>query len=87
MHLCVKQKKLVTLKVIKMSTSTIQPNLSNLQLELLKLYATGVEEEDLLEIKLMLSRYFLKKAVNEASKVANEKNYKQTDFDNWLNEK
>ena len=70
-----------------MSTSTIQPNLSNLQLELLKLYATGVEEEDLLEIKLMLSRYFLKKAVNEASKVANEKNYKQTDFDNWLNEK
>ncbi|MCB9033404.1 MAG: hypothetical protein H6553_06170 [Chitinophagales bacterium] len=68
-----------------MSNSTIQSNLSNLQLELLKLYASGVNDEELLEIKQLLSKYFLKKAVNEATKVANEKNYTPTDFDNWLN--
>jgi hypothetical protein len=70
-----------------MSIAEIQPNLSNLQLELLKLYANGVADEDLQEIKHLLSKYFLKKAINEATKVATEKNYNQTDFDNWLNEK
>ena len=70
-----------------MSITEIQPNLSNLQMELLKLYANGVQDEDLQEIKNMLSKYFLKKAIKEADKVVKEKNYNQSDFDNWLNEK
>lgn len=36
--------------------------LSNLQIELLKLYANGVSEENLHEIKSMLAKYFAGKA-------------------------
>lgn len=36
--------------------------LSNLQLELLKLYANNIDGKKLLEIKLLLSNYFAQKA-------------------------
>jgi hypothetical protein len=47
--------------------------LSNLQLELLKLYARNVSQEDLLQIKYMLARYFAQKATDLADKVWVEK--------------
>lgn len=34
-----------------MATQELKPSLSNLQLELLKLYAYGISDEQLLEIK------------------------------------
>jgi hypothetical protein len=37
--------------------------LSNLQLELLKLYSTNISETDLLEIKRFLGRFFMQKAI------------------------
>jgi hypothetical protein len=40
--------------------------LSNLQQELLKLYAADVSEEDLLHIKHYLAKYFASKAIGEA---------------------
>ncbi len=39
--------------------------LSNLQLELLKLYAQNIQDEDLLAIKKMIGQYFAKKASEE----------------------
>ncbi|EDN67912.1 hypothetical protein BGP_3359 [Beggiatoa sp. PS] len=36
--------------------------LSNLQLELLKLYANNISEQQLFEIKLILANYFAQKA-------------------------
>ena len=48
---------------------------SNLQLELLKLYATNVPDADLLEIKRYLSRFFMKKAISEADKIWEERGY------------
>ncbi len=47
--------------------------LSNLQLELLKLYVRNVSQEDLLQIKYMLARYFAQKATDLADKVWVEK--------------
>lgn len=44
-------------------------NLSNLQLELLKLYADDVSEEDLRQIKQLIASYFAQKAINEADKI------------------
>jgi len=41
---------------------TNQPVLSNLQKELLKLYANGISDEQLIEIKWMLVQYFADKA-------------------------
>jgi hypothetical protein len=47
------------------SNEKYQP-FSNLQLELLKLYADNVEESDLLEIKRIIAQYFADKASNLA---------------------
>ncbi len=47
----------------------VQTHLSNLQLELLKLFARSVSEDDLLEIKKILTNYFANKAMDEADKV------------------
>jgi hypothetical protein len=39
--------------------------MSNLQLELLRLYAQNVQDNDLLAIKQMIAQYFAKKASDE----------------------
>ncbi|MFM9950620.1 MAG: hypothetical protein ACKV1O_21965 [Saprospiraceae bacterium] len=49
--------------------------LSNLQMELLKLYANGITEEELLDIRRILARYFMDRAVQGATKVWEEKGY------------
>lgn len=60
----------------EISTSTpFKPPLSNLQLQLLKLYAAGVSDEDLKIIQRMLARYFADKASKEAQEVWKEKGY------------
>jgi hypothetical protein len=61
--------------------------LSNLQLELLKLYSTNVEEDDLNDVKILLASYFSKKAISEADKVWESKKLSNKDMDKWLNEK
>jgi hypothetical protein len=60
--------------------------LSNLQLELLKLYSSNVSEADLLHIRDYLARYFAFKAIGEADKVWDEKAYTNDTMDQWLNE-
>jgi hypothetical protein len=59
----------------KIMTTTTQPPLTNLQLELLKLFAKGVSEEELRDIRKMLSRYFMERAIAGADKVWDEKGY------------
>jgi len=49
--------------------------LSNLQMELLKLYANGITEEELLDIRRILARYFMDRAVQGATQVWDEKGY------------
>lgn len=61
-------------KIIAMGVQT-SPPLTNVQLELLKLFAIGVSEEEVLEIRRMLARYFMQKAVQGATKVWEEKGY------------
>ncbi len=72
-----------------MSNAQIQPakKLSNLQLELLKLYARGVADEDLVVIKRFLARYFLKKTVEEANKVWDAAGYTNELMEEWRNSK
>jgi hypothetical protein len=42
---------------------------NNIQLELLKLFADNVSNEDLLAIKELISRYFFEKAKDEADQI------------------
>lgn len=46
--------------------------LNNLQLELLKLYANNVSAEQLLEIKLLLGKYFAQRATDALEEVWKE---------------
>lgn len=57
--------------------------LSNLQLELLKLYAMGVSDEELRDIKRMLAKYFMEKAMDEADKVWDERRYTNELMEEW----
>ena len=60
--------------------------LSNLQQELLKLYSYDILEEDLLQIRRYLARYFAIKAIAGADQVRDEKGYTDETMDQWLNE-
>lgn len=54
--------------------------LSNLQLTLLKLYASNVSEEDLKAIQRLIARYFAEKATAEVDKDYLEKGYTAEGF-------
>ena len=61
--------------------------LSNVQMELMKLYSTGMSDTDLNELKNVLSKFYADKAITAADKVWNEKGFTNNDMDKWLNEK
>ena len=62
------------------------PTLSNLQKELLKLYATNISEEQLHEIKLLLAKFFAEKATEAMDKQWQEQQLSEQDMINWTNE-
>ena len=59
---------------------------SNLQKELLKLYAAGVSDEDLLHIRLLISNYFAEKSTNSMGEFLKEKNISTAAYNNWEHE-
>lgn len=61
-------------------------NLSNLQLELLKLYANDLPDEQSTEVRQLLARYFAQKATESMDAVWNEKGLTEQDMINWTNE-
>lgn len=63
-----------------------QPPLTNLQLELLKLYANQLPEEQLLEIKTLLGKYFAQKATEAMEKTWQEQQLTPDDMKQWANE-
>ena len=60
--------------------------MSNLQLELLRLYGNGVSEESLREIKTMLAKYFADKATDAMDQVWDEKGLTEQTMIDWANE-
>ena len=57
--------------------------LSNLQLELLKVYSFDLEEEQLLEIRELLSQYFADKATREIDALFEQNNWGQEKIEEW----
>lgn len=66
--------------------SAATQSLSNVQLELLKLYSTNLSEQDLLELRGELAQFYAKKSIETASQVWQEKGLTQADMDEWLND-
>jgi hypothetical protein len=60
--------------------------LSNVQIELLKLFATDLSEEDLRELREQLTQFYARKSVQKANEAWQEKGLTQEDMDGWLNE-
>ncbi|MCY7352682.1 MAG: hypothetical protein LH606_18830 [Cytophagaceae bacterium] len=64
----------------------LQTPLTNLQLELLKVFARPVSEQDLLEIRQMLARFFAEKAMNLVDEVWEMNNWTAEDTERLLQE-
>lgn len=60
-------------------------SLSNLQLELLKLYAFNLPEKQLKDIKKMLANYFAKQVDLEMDKLWEEKGWDEDTVEEWKN--
>lgn len=63
----------------------LQKALSNLQVEILKLYSTDMSEEELNELKDMLAQNYSKKAISESDSIWDERHLSDSDMENWLN--
>lgn len=63
-----------------------QHKLTNLQLELLKVFSFDLPEEQLLEIKKLLSNYFLEKARDEMDELWDERGWNQETMREWAHE-
>ena len=59
---------------------------TNVQLELLKLYATDLSEDDLSELRDTLAHFYAKKSIKLADQVWEDKGLTNEDMDRWLNE-
>jgi hypothetical protein len=67
------------------SISSEQPlPLSDVQLELLKLYSTDVTSEELLEVKRLLSSHFGSKATRAADQIWDDRGITNEDMEAWL---
>jgi hypothetical protein len=62
-----------------METTAQSAPLSNLQRELLKLFAQNVAEEDLLAIRQLIARYFAEKAMDLADQAWEEQGWGEED--------
>lgn len=63
----------------------VRTPLSNLQIELLKLYSADVPEQQLHEIKLLLGNYFAHKATDAMDLFCAENSISGNDMTNWAN--
>lgn len=61
--------------------------LSNVQVELLKLYSTNLNDDDIKDLKNKLAEFYASKAIGAADKVWEEKNLSNEEMDKWLNKK
>ncbi|MCY7422134.1 MAG: hypothetical protein LH478_10390 [Chitinophagaceae bacterium] len=69
-----------------MDTTVLNPPLSNLQVEMLKLFATDIPEENLEEVKILVAKYLLENARDKADEVWQAKSYTDESFEKLLNE-
>ncbi len=60
--------------------------LSNLQMELLKVFNRDLPDEQVLEIRSLLADYFLNKAYEELEKLEKEKGWTAETYEQWANE-
>jgi hypothetical protein len=63
-----------------MNIQELKPRFSNLQLELLKRYANGISDQQLIEIKWLLGKYFAEKATTDMDQLIKGKGLSESDI-------
>lgn len=66
---------------------TSSPSLTNVQLELLKVFSYQVSDEDLIELKDTLAQFFAEKAIQSANQAWDEQGWDDQKVDELLNTK
>ena len=70
-----------------MPTPVLEKPLNELQMELLELlFARQISEEDLKQLKLIISNYFAQKATSEMERAWKERGYTEETEKQWLDE-
>lgn len=66
-------------------TRVLEPTkFTSLQLELLRLFAVNPSEHELLEVKDMLAKYFMRKAISQIAEIEEKRGTTDEDIDKWL---
>jgi len=60
--------------------------LSNLQLELLKVFSFDLEEKQIIEIRDLLAKYFAEKATEEMDRLWDERGWSEQTIEEWSKE-
>ena len=69
-----------------MMQPNVNPPFTNVQLELLKVFATQLSDEDLQELKKIIAKFLLEKARDRADAIWEERGYDEETMEAWLNE-
>lgn len=70
-----------------MANFSVQPPLSNIQAELLKLFSAEIPESHLLELKKVMAKFLLDKARDKADAIWDEKEYSDEKLQQILDKK
>jgi hypothetical protein len=65
--------------------SVLNYPLSNVQMELMKLFSTNLSDSELIELKDLLARFYANKATAKADAIWDEKGLSDQDMEKWLN--
>jgi hypothetical protein len=71
-----------------MNIQVIAPSgkLTNMQMELLKIFSEDMPDEQVVEIKLLLSNYFANKAMDEFDKLEKSNGWTKETYAKWTDE-
>jgi hypothetical protein len=67
-------------------TMIAQPPLTNLQMELLRLYSLRLSDEQLLEVKQVLARHFADRLTSHVDGLWEQTGLTEADMESWLND-
>ena len=67
--------------------SVLNYPLSNVQIELMRLFSTNLSDKELVELKDLLSGFYADKAIKQADSIWDEKGLNNQDMDKLLNGK
>jgi hypothetical protein len=64
-----------------MQTLNIQPVMTNVQVELLKVFAMQLPDEQLRELRFLIARFLMEKVNSGIDKTSNERGYDETFYE------